>query len=188
MKFNNFINLNDNKNLENKNTILTVMLLGYLFIASNSTSRLFSGQLTDFINDNRAAQHFIGFITIAILISYLGNLTKFVNIMLYSVVIYSWFLLTTKLDLGWNILIIGMLIVYYFIQNDINNKENITHDPFVNRNIKKAIINKNNSKKTYIFWTILSLTILGSGLYLGKKYKQYGDNFDINKFILGEKN
>lgn len=183
MKISNIINLSDNHS--NKNTILTIVLFLYLFIANNSTKNLFSGQLTNYIDDNRFAQHLIAFITVLVLVTYMGNIESNINIICYSIIIYSWFILTTKIDLTWNILLLGLLLGYFFYQNKINHNENIV-DPSISKKIKKNIINNNNNIKKYFVYSLLLITFIGSSMYCFKKYSQYGNDFDMTKFMFND--
>lgn len=183
MKVSNIINLSDYRS--NKNTILTIVLFLYLFIANNSTKNLFSGQLTNYIDDNRYAQHIIAFMTVLVLVVYMGNIQSNINIICYSILIYSWFILTTKIDLTWNIVLLAILLIYFFYQNKINYIENVD-DPSISKKIKKNIINSNNKTKKYFVYSLLFITLIGSSIYCLKKYNQYGDRFDMTKFIFND--
>ena len=185
MKLANLINLNDSGSLQNRNTMLTILLFIYLFIASNSTKNLFSGQLTRYIDNNRYAQHVIAFLTIVVMITYLGNMNNNMNIILCSGIIYLWFLATTKMDLGWNMLIIGLLVVAFLFQNRINSIEDLGGDPNLDKSDKKKIVKGNDKKKKLLLAVILMISAAGVGFYVTKKKGQYGGNFDVNKFSFG---
>lgn len=187
MKLVDFVNLNDNKKLANNNTVLTALLIVYFIIAINSTKDLFSGQLTDFIKSNRVTQHLIGFVTVTIILRYISNLESTMNILAVSLFIYLWFILTTKLDLEWNLLIIIILLAAFYYQTTLNNYEHVVDDPSLSYKSKKNIVKKNNSTKLMFFYALLAVTGVGTSLYAYKKYNQYGPDFNIFTYIFREK-
>lgn len=147
-----------------------VVLLFYLLIANNYTNKLMSGQLNDFLDKNRYAQHLIGFITMLVLINLVGGVTDFQMAIMYSLIAYLWFIFTTKLDLSWNLLIIGVMVLALLYENTMVDKEvKSEDDQALEEDDKKKIRNRHNRMKTLVVIAIITITIIGTALYFNKK-------------------
>ena len=99
-----------------------VILLTYVILASGYCSSLFSKGLKQAIEDNRMVQHLLLLILIISLMTIIGNPlgvepteNQQMNIIISSLIIYVWFILTTKLDLSWNIGVLVLLTISPFI-------------------------------------------------------------------------
>lgn len=162
------------------------VLLLYLIISNNYTDNLLSGQLREFIKNNRYAQHFIGYITMLVIINVLGGVSDPQMAALYSLIGYLWFIFTTKLDLSWNLLIIGVMVIALLYENTMMDKEiQSRDDQALEESDKKKIRNRHNRVKTLIIISILVITVIGTALYFNKKQVQYGGNFDSMKYVFG---
>lgn len=162
------------------------ILLFYLIIGNNYTGELFSGQLTDFVKNNRYAQHTIGYITMLIIINCMGGVKDIKRSLLYSVVAYLWFLFTTKLDLHWSLLIIAFMVVGLLYEETMVDKEmQSKEDEALEEEDKEKIINIHNKLKTGIVLAIMAVTLIGSYSYFNKKKMQYGGNFNGIDFMFG---
>lgn len=162
-------------------------LLFYIITAANSQYRLqLSIQLNNYISENNYIQHIIGFATLFILIT-LNNKLSTQHALLYTSICYIWFILSTKLDLHWNIIIIVLLFIGYIIEN--NNKiffDDIQNDNALTQEQKNMLINNKNTNKLYFMACILSITIMGTILYNQKKHIQYGDKYDNLIYFFGK--
>jgi len=148
-----------------------IMILFYLFASSSAIFPLLSKQLKNELENNRAAQHILGFMTILALSILVSN-GKFsiMRIFVYAIIGYLWFVLTTKLDLQWTILIMGSLMCFLIYQNTIDG------------NINER---KNNEKYyQYIPIIIFLSTVIGTVLYSNKKEGQYGGGYDLMNFLI----
>ncbi len=163
-----------------------VLLLFYVIMASSYTSDLMGKQLKTFLKENRIAQHLISFIMMLVLIIVLGNVNDTKKALMYSVLAYLWFIFTTKLDIQWNIIIIGGLLVAFIYENNMIDKENQSHkDVNLDEKNKVKIKNDNNEIRTYVTIGIMVTTLVGLYLYLTKKEGQYGGGkFELLKFLL----
>jgi hypothetical protein len=172
--------------LEQNNTSLAkALLMFYVFVASNYTKDLYSKQLKEFFEENRLAQHLVGFITMLILINMIAGVTETGKIFVYSLLAYFWFILTTKLDIHWNVVIILMLLGGFLYENRLNEKEELlSKDTSLTKSEKETIVLKNNRHRTYIVASILVVTVVGIGMYAEKKDVQYGGGFDPIRFFL----
>lgn len=167
-------------------SIARILLVFYLILASGYTSDLLGKQFKSYIKENRIFQHVVAFIMMFVLITVIGGVTDNFRAVMFSVFGYIWFLFMTKMDIQWNIIIIGgLLLATLYGNNYENDKKNmIASGLFEEEDIEKMEHN-DGSHQTYIIIGILSLTMLGIYLYLAKKEGQYGGGqFDIMKFML----
>lgn len=181
---NNITNLKYDKN--SNMTIITALLLFYLIIGNNYTKNLYSGQLDDFIKSNRFVQHLIGFITLLVIIISFAQVRDIKLAVIYAFIGYIWFILTTKMDIQWSLSIFCLLLIGYFYENNmIEKEEEIKNDEILNEMEIKHIKHKNKKMKKVMFISLFALTLVGTGLYLYKKKMQYNNTFSGMKYLLG---
>lgn len=171
--------------LDSSNISLTkAILLFYLVLSSGFLSNLMSGQLQEYLRYNRCAKHFLGFFTLLVIIVDIAGVRNFNHALLYSLIGYSWFVLTTKLELKWSLLIISLLVVGYFYENKLKSKEMMAAgDQALEARDKARIKRKHYRMRTIILITILIVTLIGTIEYLMKKRRQYGTDFSVYRFI-----
>jgi len=166
-------------------SISKALMIFYLLVASNFTSNLFSKQMKGFFETNRLAQHFLGLITMLVIIIVIGNIQETKPAILYTFIAYLWFILTTKLDLQWNIVIILIMLFGLLYENHLMYQEtNAKRDQALTDKDKENIVKKHNKYKTYIVLAILLTTFVGTALYTYRKYDQYGEKFDVISYFL----
>lgn len=166
-------------------SIIKVLMLFYLIILNNYTQDLISGQLKDFITHNRLAQHAIAFTTLLVLINLFTDVKNIYDCGLYALLIYILFILTTKLDIKWNMCLFVILFVSYFNETDLTfNEKRISNDKNVPENRTKEIIQVNDLIKLGFVLLVILVTMLGSSQYCDKKLVQYGGGFDPLKYLL----
>ncbi len=169
---------------QNQTNVISAFFVFYLLIASGCTENLMAKQMREFIKDNRTAQHIIGFLTLLVLISMVGGITDIKEAMIYTIIGYTWFLFSTKLDVQWNMIILTLLFVSYIYESTVNQREQETViDPVLDEIQKKEIIQGNNNKKKWMIGTLFITTLIGTLAYSYKKHNQYGDGYDIVTFI-----
>jgi len=180
---NNINNMN-NVNSSDSTALLKAMLFFYIIIASNYTENLYSKQLRTFFNENRFAQHLIGLIMMFTFIMIIGGITEIDKGILYALIGYIWFLFTTKLDIHWNIIIILLLLFGFIYESKLSQKkETIIDDEVLSDEEKIKLINEQQQYEFYILVAIISITVIGSFLYINKKGVQYGGGFDVMQFM-----
>jgi hypothetical protein len=168
-----------------------IILLTYIIIASGYCTNLFSNGLKNAIQNNKYAQHIILILLIMALMICFGNpfgveitSNQQVNIVIMSLLVYVWFIMTTKLDLAWNIGILILLTIYFLYESkQISDYKAISLDPQLDLNKKKNILDTYISTQKYILVAIFGVTIVGTLVYANEKQEQYGGGFSINKFI-----
>lgn len=170
-------------------SITKILLIFYLIIGNNYTKHLFSGQLNDFITNNRLVQHLIGYITIFVLISEISDMSEIDMMIYYTTLIYLWFIFSTKLDITWSVVIFVLLFLGYLYEKRLIIREKeVQEDGVIDNDKKKELISDNLRKRLTIILPILLITILGTFLYGNKKLLQYGGSFDLDKFLINDRN
>lgn len=165
------------------------LLLLYLFIATDHIKNLYGGQFRDFIKDSRVMQHIIGFIGMLVIINLASDIDNIKTLLLYTTLGYVWFLLTTKLNIYWNLALFAILVIAYLYQANMESKESKTNkDPSLYDDDKVLVKYKNTQTNKVMFYTVLGITAIGILIYGIGKYTKYGQNFDIYKFIFNDRN
>lgn len=183
MSRNNYLSL-DYLN-QTKISLSTAILIFYLGIVSNFCVNLISGQLKQHIYENRYIQHLIGFSLIFVTISLGSGMTDLEPVFLYSSIGYLWFLLTTKLDLEWNLIVLLILLIGFIYENRLASHESkINEDNNLTKEEKVEIIIKKNKYKTTVIIVAIFVTLIGTIIYFNKKREQYGEDFNVFKFLL----
>lgn len=160
------------------------LVLFYLIIMNNYTGDLVSGQLKDFISHSRVAQHVIAFITLLVVINLFAGINDVQNALMYSSGIYLWFIFTTKLDLHWNLGIMGLLFIGYLNESKMLNTElRLHHDENVPEEIEEKLLSHNQMIRSLVVMGIGVLTVCGTYQYGTRKNVQYGGNFDPVKYM-----
>jgi hypothetical protein len=172
---------------KNDNSILLkVLLLFYALIGSSSLQPLLSKQWNGMIEKDRMTQHILGVTTIITLIILLsdGKLSN-MAILGYTLFCYLWFLLSTKMDIHWNMMVVILLLVGYLYENSIRMRENkIDSDRVLTVEEKEKIKKNSNINRSYIVGGIMGVTITGLLLYSNKKEVQYGGGYSVVNFLL----
>ena len=168
-----------------------IILLTYIIIASGYCTNLFSHGLKRSIENNKFAQHIILILLIMSLMICFGNpfsveitSNQQINIVIMSLLVYVWFILTTKLDLAWNIGILILLTIYFLYESKQISEYNVMlTDPVLDNKKKQELVSTYVSIQKYILMTIFGVTIIGTLVYVNEKKEQYGGGFSIDKFI-----
>lgn len=172
---------------KNKDFSISKILL--IFILATSNSALFpllSKQTKNILENNRLAQHFLGIITImSLIILYSDGKFCIQRIIIYTCMCYLLFILSTKMDLHFNLMLVLSLLLIFLYQNTIKNEElKIQEDNILTKEEKQNIIN--NKKKYYLYFTgcIIFIIFIGTILYSNKKEVQYGGGYDLLNYLL----
>ncbi len=163
-----------------------IMLLFYLFSSSSYLKPLLSKQWKTQLENNRMAQHILGITTILALTMLVSNgQYSTPRIIAYTIVGYLWFLLSTKLDLQWNIMVMILLVSYILYQNTITQKEkHIQSDKNLSDEEKDILYKKDKKNYMNMFIIIILITMGGTLLYSTKKEGQYGGGYSLTNFLL----
>lgn len=165
--------------------LIKILLIAYLIFASSLLKPVLSKQLTDVVQNNRLIQHLLVFLSILVLITLLDEEMDLIMVIFYSVIIYLWFIFSTKMDIHFNIIIIVMLLVAYFYERSLLAKNNeVINDKVLTDDQKNKLILDLNTTNRYLTVGIMSLVVGGMLLYCNKKEVQYGGGYNVFKFLL----
>lgn len=164
-------------------SLIKALLLFYL-IHNDYVKGLYSHQLNDLMEENRLIQHLYGYLIMLVIIVDSSKTKDLETILLYTTIGYAWFVFTTKLDIEWNIAIILLLTFGYLYENKMLNKELELEDDQALEDIdKRRIKGRHNKINKLLVWTIVLITIFGTLQYMSRKRMQYGDQFEISKYV-----
>lgn len=168
-----------------------IVLLTYVILASSYCTNLFSRGLKEAIENNRMAQHLILLILIMTVMTIFGNplgvqITKNEqgNMIIMSLLVYVWFIMTTKLDLTWNLSILIILTMYFIYESQKVSDYNIMlRDDNLSIEKKKELLDSYNQLQSYMLLVIFGVTLTGTYLYSNEKQTQYGGGFSYFNFF-----
>tara|TARA_B100001540_G_scaffold34150_1_gene30097 strand:- start:1473 stop:2048 length:576 start_codon:yes stop_codon:yes gene_type:complete len=117
----------------------------YLIIACNFIGEVFGCKFRQLLQNNMLIKHLFAFLTLMFLVVFISfdidNYNKLLLAIFYSVILYIWFVLTTKTHIIITIIIITIFFAMYIIDirikklkslNDINNTKLINDLVFIN--------------------------------------------------------
>ena len=162
---------------QRKKNVFGALLIFYLLIASNFTDNLMSNQMRQFIRDNRMIQHLIGLMTVIVILTLIDETLEIRDVVMYGLVIYFGFIITTKCDIHWNIVLIMVIFLGYLYEKDKHSKnEEIMKDKNLSDDEKIRIIREHDTNT--IYWVLIGTAIIGTIFYTNKKQVQYGGGYD----------
>jgi hypothetical protein len=161
------------------------LIVLYILIGNSLIQPLLSKQWIAMVEQNRIAQHIIALTTLALALTFLFSELSNQKIIFYSIICYTLFLFTTKMDVQFNIIIVSLVVIIYFYERTLDQEnEKIVIDKVLTENEKQQLIEKNKKNKVYFTLVFITLTILGTLLYSHKKEVQYGGGYSITNFLL----
>lgn len=165
---------------------IKILFIFYVLAMSDYSENMMSNQMKEYIKNNRLVQHIIGILTMIMLITIVTDVSDTRTVVIYSLILYTCYILSTKLDIYWNIIIIILLFVGYMYENSQHKKElDIMSDQSLTDEQKTKMIDDANKYKIWLSGAILLIIIVGTFLYSQKKQIQYGGGYDFFEYILG---
>jgi len=168
-----------------------IVLLTYIIIASNSCTNLFSKGLQQAIQDNRMVQHLILLILIMSLIIIFGNPlgtnitnNEQLNIVIMTLLVYVWFIMTTKLSLAWNVGILILLAIYFLFESkQISETSEIMRDTNLSKDKKEELYKLFMHHQQYLMLAIFGVTLTGTFFYSNEQKEQHGGGFSYYRYF-----
>jgi hypothetical protein len=156
------------------NKIILAIFIFYLIIFSNYTKELLGCKLKKILKNNIYSKHLIAFILLYLLINIIDDDNNDENSEIYkfgySFILYILFIITSRIPYYLIIIIFILLVILYNIN-------------------KIKIKNKNEDKYIYMELFVILIIIffmsIGFIFYGLEKYCEYGKNFSISTFIIG---
>lgn len=169
------------------NNILDIKFLIALYLVqlTGLTNNTLGKQLKEYVSSNRVIQHIINIVFIIVLISMMNDKISLINLFISSLILYSLYVFTTKLDLQYNLLILVFALFYYFYKRELDIQvKRISNDNDIDIITKNNVL-ANDYKKEIISGTaLLAILIYFVWVYASRKNAQYGGGFSFTKFFL----
>lgn len=161
------------------------LLILYLIQLSNLSSNTLGKQLKEYVYANRLIQHIINLTFLFVLISLADKDMSIQNISINSFSVYFIYLLSTKLDLQYNILILLLILFYYFYKrNNESINKRINEDSDLDKKTKEILTVLGNNKNNIFGFGIVVSLIYFTYVYCQRKTNQYGGSFSYSNFFL----
>lgn len=159
--------------------IPTSIFVLYLILSANFLVNLFSCKAQTTFFNNMWLKHLLGFMTLYFFVVLTDKESKYSNSpknqMLFAIVCYIVFVLSSRMDHQWWVVFICLLCIIYIIEIYKNHHTTTEED--------KVIYNK---YQIYLVSVLLVILVIGFIIYLGKKRIEYGKKFDMTTFIVGK--
>ena len=160
------------------------LLLLYLVQMTSLTNNTLGKQLKEYVYSSREMQHIINITFLMVLISILDDSRTFNNLVLTSLIIYIFYLFSTKLDLQYNLILLGIIISYYFYKKSLDGKIlRIQKDNDIDFDLKQKIISKDLNIEKLIEFGLAGVLVYFVYVYFSRKNVQYGGGFNYSKFL-----
>ncbi len=157
----------------------TSIFVLYLIISGNFTAELLGCSVQKTLADNLFLKHLLGFMTMYFFVVLADSNFKFKTNprvqLLYALLFYIIFILTTKMDFKWWIIFIIGLCIIYILQVNKTHESTTKDEKEEYENYQKIII--------YFVSTIIFIGVL---VYYGKKKAEFGTKFNNFTFFLGK--
>ena len=159
-------------------------LLLILAVSGNWISETFPCQLQSFLTKNMYAKQLVILFIIYFAIGF-TSVSEVVPIkkIQKSFILWIAYLIFTKMDLKYSLLVISIFIITNIVVDYINYYKVENSKKKNNDNNKKIVLLK--KIKNYLLITILAFMFIGFGIYFREEYNDHSKNFNIYKFIFG---
>lgn len=161
-------------------TKISHMLFAFwLLIAGAYMPELSGCQVKRFMQNNMLAKHFMGVLTVYFVIVLIDQSTQKNSIVVnigWTLILYTWFLLTTRTPLYIMGVLLFICVVIHVLTLRLKQYEEQNRQDLVQITHKYI---------KYLGYAICLLTIIGFALYAREKHIEYGNKFSWISFIVG---
>jgi hypothetical protein len=151
----------------------------YLVLAGRFMVPLFPCNTRAFFADSALVRHLIGFVTLmffcVVTDSELDGYMPLGTLFATTIIIYFWFLISSKMTANWWFILVAMLAAIYIIDIYRQGKENIPSE----------LEEQFTTAKKVLIGLSLAVTLVGFLIYIGEKKLDYKSKFDYATLILG---
>tara|TARA_B110000091_G_scaffold7512_1_gene7349 strand:- start:2457 stop:3080 length:624 start_codon:yes stop_codon:yes gene_type:complete len=193
-KMNDFLKTLEEEDLTTNISKISFIFIAFLVIAGGYTTQIFSCSTQRFLSSNIYGKHLIGIGLIFVFIMLEGGWDfdkkeqekhsvdwsngNCIDSMMYAFVIYFILLISSKMRIGWNALLFGLLFVLYFV--------NTQRLYYFNRNrINKGINQQLIDGEKKVMYSLPFILTIGVVDYFFYKKAQMGKAFSFYLFFLG---
>jgi len=163
---------------------LSALFLLFIAISGNFLAPLFPCPIQELLTNSMIAKHLLGFATLffsVVLNTYDGTESVF-KIIGYSLMLYGWFVIMTRMDGIFFIPIVCVLCAAYLLSIYIDKRFEK-----VKQNDETTLISEDqfNIVKNILYYVAILITIVGFLLFYGQQKVNLGKEFSFKNFILG---
>ena len=166
---------------------LSTIFVLILIISAGFILQIFPCRLQNALNTNMYLKHLFGFFTLLFVVVINSSLKNRKYIFLKSLLLYIFFILLTKTDYNFLIVILILLGLTYVI---FLEKDRLENEKDKNPNTKTPDEDKKISFYTniinIIYIVIILFTIVGVFAYMGEKKLEYKKSFNYITFFIGK--
>ena len=169
-----------------KGSVESIFLL-FLAIMGSVGFKLLGCPLQNLLHNNVWARQITYFIVVLFTSSFLSDGKKppvyhFLN----AIYVYLFLLTFTKMTVRYAVIIFFLILFIYVSDIYIKYFKDQIKDPNISNNdYYRTLINNLNSINNCVGYITISILVFGFSSYLVKKHQQYGNKFNIIKFIFG---
>jgi small-conductance mechanosensitive channel len=178
------------------NTIskIAFLFVAYVVISGGIIAKSLSCQFQKELETNNFLQHFIGILLIYMFIMMEGGWDfdekennketrdwsngNSLHSMVYAFIIYTFFILTSKMKFIPNMMFLLAILVLYLLSTQYNYWK-------LRESVPESTLEKMKSVKQIFIYIVLILMFYGIGDYYLYQQNSYGSKFKLHKFILG---
>ena len=166
------------------NASISVFVL-LLIISGNFLGELMPCRVREELSSNMVLKHFLGYLTLVFFAIVTVFKSSSMNILLLSALVYIYFIVLSKTNWRFWIVIVFLLGICYIIHvmGLTINKDDIKED---NKTLSTVMDNILPTVQLSFVLLALFLTLIGSIIYMGNKKKEYGKDFSYMYFFLGK--
>lgn len=166
------------------NASISVFVL-LLIISGNFLGELMPCRVREELSTNMVLKHFFGYLTLVFFAIVTIFKTSSMNVLLLSALVYIYFILLSKTNWRFWMVIVFLLGISYIIHvwgltyKKEKDKGSVNY-------IQDSIIDILPTIQLSFVWLASFLTVIGSIIYMGNKKKEYGKDFSYMYFFLGK--
>ena len=152
----------------------------YMIVAANFLPQLMGCRMQNALQTNMYAKHFVGWVLLfflVVLVNPAASSEALWKLVVASVIIYAWFLITTRSPLTIACLTVLLLLGIYLI--------NIRKDQLGDTPENKATAERLQAIQYAMFATSVIISVIGFVAYIVEKSREYGDDFRLLTFVFG---
>tara|TARA_Y100000589_G_C26900137_1_gene525912 strand:+ start:126 stop:719 length:594 start_codon:yes stop_codon:yes gene_type:complete len=159
-----------------------------LIVAGNYIGETLSCNIQKLFRENVYARHTLGLMTMYFFVVFVDNKHAYspFQTLYITLALYIWFLLISRTDKKYTIIILSLLFLIYVINHSKEYYKDHSDDH--NTNISPNQLKFIKITTNILFITAIILTVYASILYLGEKKIEYKKNWSIPRFIFGTQN
>ena len=166
--------------LQNINAGLFLFFL--VFVSNFTMDRILPNSLIRFLEGSRLGEHLIAFLILLFTVNLYATENKpFYIILGYVILLWLWFLITTKMHLMPILSILFLLLISYICYNV---SRNLQYNEKIDKARQDRIKYYLDKIQTVIFYLVIIITVIGGSIYFSEKYKLYrSDSSSLISFI-----